>query len=80
MEPLLTIPEAIRLNPEDAAAYNNRGIIKKKRGDLSNGSIQISSFFLDNPAVVVGCRIFRIEANRFRYSQQWLHPDLLFFS
>ena len=34
MEPLLTIPEAIRLNPEDAAAYNNRGIIKKKRGDL----------------------------------------------
>ena len=33
-----SLPPSIKLNPRDAAAYNNRGIIKKEKGDL-NGAL-----------------------------------------
>ena len=33
-----SLPPSIKLNPRDAAAYNNRGIIKEEKGDL-NGAL-----------------------------------------
>ena len=41
-EAIAYLEQAIRINPKDDQAYFNRGLVKKKKGDISGGEADLA--------------------------------------